>query len=166
MKILVAYDGTLHAKKALRYGIQKLLKTGGDMTVLQVFDSGLFVDYDAGPRAEEMARSESARQLEEAKQIISENAAGLSVTVVAEEETPSGRSATTLLRSGPVSSWPAPLQRDRRDAVLPGHHRARDHPRARGQLGQSRGGHRQHRSRGCGDRFKRAGTRRRTGPSL
>jgi len=85
MKILVAYDGTLHAKKALRYGIQKLLKTGGDMTVLQVFDSSLFVDYDAGPRAEEMARSEAARQLEEAKQIISENAAGLSVTVVAEE---------------------------------------------------------------------------------
>jgi nucleotide-binding universal stress UspA family protein len=85
MKILVAYDGTLHAKKALRYGIQKLQKTGGEMTVLQVFDSSLFVDYDAGPRAEEMARSESVRQLEEAKQIISENAAGLSVKIVVEE---------------------------------------------------------------------------------
>jgi nucleotide-binding universal stress UspA family protein len=85
MNILVAYDGTLHAKKALRYGIQKLQKTGGNMTVLQVFDSSLFVDYDAGPRAEEMARSESVRQLEEAKQIIRENAAGLSVKVVVEE---------------------------------------------------------------------------------
>jgi nucleotide-binding universal stress UspA family protein len=85
MKILVAYDGTLNAKKALKYGIQKLLKTGGDMTVLQVFDSSLFVDYDAGPRAEELARSESARQLEDAKKFVSDIAMGLSVRFVAEE---------------------------------------------------------------------------------
>jgi nucleotide-binding universal stress UspA family protein len=85
MKILVAYDGTLHAKKALTYGIQKLQKAGGEMTVLQVFDSGLFVDYDAGPRAEEMARSESARQFEEAKKIVSEIAANVPVKFVAEE---------------------------------------------------------------------------------
>jgi len=75
MKILVAYDGTLHAKKALRYGIQKLLGSGGDLTVLQVFDRSMFVDYDAGPRAEAMARSESVRQLEEAKKIVNESSA-------------------------------------------------------------------------------------------
>jgi nucleotide-binding universal stress UspA family protein len=85
MKILVAYDGTLHAKKALKYGLQKLLKSGGDMTVLQVFDRSLFLDYDAGPRAEEMARSESARQREEAMKIVSDGAGGLSVRFVAEE---------------------------------------------------------------------------------
>ncbi|MHB8845943.1 MAG: universal stress protein [Nitrospirota bacterium] len=52
MNILVAYDGTLHAKKALRYGIEKAQAAGGGaLTVLQVFDRALFVDYDAGPRA-------------------------------------------------------------------------------------------------------------------
>ena len=75
MKILVAYDGTLHAKKALRYGIQKLLGSGGDLTVLQIFDRSMFVDYDAGPRAEAMARSESVRQLEEAEKIVNESSA-------------------------------------------------------------------------------------------
>ena len=85
MKILVAYDGTLHAKKALKYGIGKLQKDGGEMRVLHVFDNSLFVDYDAGPRAEEMARRESAGQLEEAKKIIRESSSGLSVKVIAEE---------------------------------------------------------------------------------
>jgi nucleotide-binding universal stress UspA family protein len=85
MKILVAYDGTLHAKKALKYGIGKLQNDGGEMKVLHVFDSSLFVDYDAGPRAEEMARHESARQLEDAKKIIRDGAAGLSVRIIAEE---------------------------------------------------------------------------------
>jgi len=85
MKILVAYDGTLHAKKALKYGIGKLLKDAGEMRVLHVFDSSLFVDYDAGPRVEEMARQESAGHLEDAKTIIRESAAGLSVKVIAEE---------------------------------------------------------------------------------
>jgi nucleotide-binding universal stress UspA family protein len=85
MKILVAYDGTIHAKKALRYGIQKLAKSGGDLTVMQVFDSSLFVDYEAGPRAEEMARSEAGRQFEEAKKIVSESAADVPVRFFAEE---------------------------------------------------------------------------------
>ena len=85
MKILVAYDGTIHAKKALRYGIQKLLTTGGDLTVLQVFDASLFMDYDAGPRAEEMARSESGRQLDEARKIVSESAADVPAKFITEE---------------------------------------------------------------------------------
>jgi nucleotide-binding universal stress UspA family protein len=85
MKILVAYDGTIHAKKALKYGIGKLMISGGDMTVLQVFDRSLFMDYDAGPRAEELARSEWALQREEAMKIVSENAAGLPVKFVVEE---------------------------------------------------------------------------------
>jgi len=85
MNILVAYDGTLNAKKAMKYGIQKLLKSGRYMTILQVFDSSLFVDYGAGPRAEEMARSESARQREEAMQIVRDSAGGLSVRFVVEE---------------------------------------------------------------------------------
>ena len=85
MKILVAYDGTLHAKRALRFGIEKVRSSGGELTVLQVFDRILFVDYEAGPRAEELARSESARQREEAMKIVSDDAGGLPVTFVAEE---------------------------------------------------------------------------------
>ncbi len=69
MKILVAYDGTLNAGKALRYGLTKLQKQGGELTVLQVFDRAVFVDYDAGPQAEELARREARQQLAEAKKI-------------------------------------------------------------------------------------------------
>src|SRR5512139_3365505 len=85
MKILVAYDGTLQAKKALMYGISKLKREGGEMQVLHVFDSSLFMDYDAGPRAVEMARSESAAQLEEARKIAADGAAGFPVRVLSEE---------------------------------------------------------------------------------
>lgn len=72
MNILVAYDGTLNAKKALLYGIGKIRREGGELTVLQVFDPALFVDYDAGPRAEEMARRDATHHLDEAKRIAAE----------------------------------------------------------------------------------------------
>jgi nucleotide-binding universal stress UspA family protein len=86
MNILAVYDGTLHAKKALKYGIQKVQGSGGgSLTVLQVFDRSLFVDYDAGLRAEEMARSESARQLDEARKIAGETAGKLTVTFIMDE---------------------------------------------------------------------------------
>ncbi len=73
MKILVAYDGTLNAKKALLYGINKVQKEGGELTVLQVFDRALFVDYDAGPGAEQIARREAAHQLDEGRRLVAEN---------------------------------------------------------------------------------------------
>jgi len=47
MKIMVAYDGTLQAKEALVYGIEKARTKGGEVIALQVFNSPLFVDYDA-----------------------------------------------------------------------------------------------------------------------
>jgi nucleotide-binding universal stress UspA family protein len=72
MNILVAYDGTLNSKKALLYGINKVQKQGGILTVLQVFDWALYVDYEAGPRAEEQGRREAARHLEEARRMVSE----------------------------------------------------------------------------------------------
>jgi nucleotide-binding universal stress UspA family protein len=85
MKILVAYDGTLHARNALAYGIQKAKEVSGEVILLQVFDAGLFVDYEGGPRAEEMARAEAARQLEDARRLISETAAGVPVQVFSED---------------------------------------------------------------------------------
>jgi len=85
MKILVVYDGTLHAKKALRYGLQKVREAGGALTVLQVFDARLFIDYDAGPQAEELARREASQSLAEARQIVSEQAAGIAVRFISDE---------------------------------------------------------------------------------
>jgi len=83
MKILIAYDGTLHAKKALRYGIEKIKESGGDMTVLQVFDRSQFAEY--GPRAEELARAEVSQQLEEARSIISTSGSADHVHIAVEE---------------------------------------------------------------------------------
>jgi nucleotide-binding universal stress UspA family protein len=88
MKILSVYDGTIHAKNALQYGIDKIREKGGEVLLLQIFDSSIFVDYDAGPKAEEMARAEAAQQLEAARQIIQDTAAGISVRVVSEEGDP------------------------------------------------------------------------------
>lgn len=72
MKALIAYDGTLHSKTALRYGIEKVKEEGGSAIVLHVFNSAMFVDYGAGPSAEAIARAESKRYLEEARGIIRE----------------------------------------------------------------------------------------------
>jgi len=87
MNILLVYDGTLHAKKALRYGIKKLRQAdaGGQLTVLQVFDRRLFIDYDAGPQAEVMARKEASQGLAEARQIVSEQASGIDVRIISDE---------------------------------------------------------------------------------
>lgn len=85
MKILVAYDGTLHAKKALAYGIRKAAAAGGELIVLHVFDPGLFIDYDAGPQAEALARKESAAHLEEVAQRIRQGSNAAQVTLLSEE---------------------------------------------------------------------------------
>lgn len=77
MKLLIAYDGTLNAKNALRYGLDKLKTEGGSAVVLHLFHSAMFVDYGAGPNAESMARAESARRLAEAKRIVEEAGGGL-----------------------------------------------------------------------------------------
>jgi len=88
MKIVALYDGSLHTKNALRYGMQKIQEHGGELVMLQVFQSSLFVDYDAGPQAEAIARHEASRYLAEAKQIISEHGSAVSVRLVSEEGDP------------------------------------------------------------------------------
>ena len=70
MKILTVYDGTIHSKTALRYGLRKAAEKKAELIVLQVFESALFLDYDAGPRAEEIARAETARHRRDAEAII------------------------------------------------------------------------------------------------
>jgi len=77
MKILIAYDGTINSKAALRYGLGRLKEEGGRALVLSLFHSAMFVDYEGGFKAEEMARAETAKRLAEARAIITESGAGL-----------------------------------------------------------------------------------------
>ncbi len=83
MKILTIYDGTIQSKAALRYGLRKAKEQGGELTVLQVFQSSLFMDYDASPKAEEIARIEAARHLHDAEVIIRDaDTTGMRVRIV------------------------------------------------------------------------------------
>lgn len=88
MKILVAYDGTVHAKTALRYGLGKAGPEQGEVILLQVFDRSAFIDYEGGPQAEERARIEAAGQLREAETIIAAVAGGVNARVISEEGDP------------------------------------------------------------------------------
>ena len=88
MKILTIYDGTLQSKTALRYGINKAREKSGEVIVLHVFQSSLFVDYGAGPRAEELARTEWTQHARYAEKIIEEEGSGVLVRLQVEEGEP------------------------------------------------------------------------------
>ncbi len=87
MKALVAYDGSLNSKTSLKYGVRKIRERGGELVVLYVFNSSMFIDYDAGPGAEQLARIESARHVEEARSIL-EGAVDIKKRIVVEEGDP------------------------------------------------------------------------------
>jgi nucleotide-binding universal stress UspA family protein len=88
MKIMVAYDGTLQAKEALKAGMDKARQKGGEVVALHVFNSGQFVDYDATPDAEQLARAEAARFIDEAKVIIREQGAGVTASLYSTDGNP------------------------------------------------------------------------------
>ena len=88
MKILVAYDGTLNSKAALKYGIRKAKEDSGELIVLHVFNSNIFIGYDSNPNAESLARKESAVFVEEARRILEEAGAGLMSRIILEEGDP------------------------------------------------------------------------------
>jgi len=88
MKIMVAYDGTLQAKDALVYGIDKARETGGEVVALHVFNSGLFIDYDANVDAEAIALRDSAKFIEEARALIRKNGAGVRTSFFTTEGNP------------------------------------------------------------------------------
>jgi nucleotide-binding universal stress UspA family protein len=89
MKIMVAYDGTLQAKEALVYGMDKARERGGEVVALHVFNGGMFVDYDASIDAESLAKAESKRFIEEAKTIIREKGVGVKARLYSTEGNPS-----------------------------------------------------------------------------
>ncbi len=82
MKVLVAYDGTLDSKAALKYGIQKVREYGGELILLNVFPNRLFIDYGAGPKAEAIARLEALRHVAEARMLLLENGRGFRASLV------------------------------------------------------------------------------------
>jgi nucleotide-binding universal stress UspA family protein len=88
MKILTLYDGTIQSKIALQYGIIKAKEKKGELIVLQVFQASLFVDYEAGPQAAEIARAEARQYLQDAKDIIRDSGRGVPVRIVTEEGEP------------------------------------------------------------------------------
>jgi nucleotide-binding universal stress UspA family protein len=88
MKIMVAYDGTLQAKEALVYGMDKAREKGGEVVALHVFNSGMFVDYDASVDAEGLAKEESIRFIAEAKAIIREKGVGVKASLYSTEGNP------------------------------------------------------------------------------
>jgi nucleotide-binding universal stress UspA family protein len=88
MKILVTYDGTLNSKDALIYGIEKIRQSGGSLFVLYVFNRNIFLDYEGGPEAERVARSEAKTYIDEARKIIDEMGKGLNIQIIEEEGIP------------------------------------------------------------------------------
>lgn len=88
MKIMVAYDGTMQAKEALAYGMKKAAEKGGEVVALHVFNSPLFVDYDALPEAEAMARAEASRFIDEARTIIREKGSGVKASLFSTDGNP------------------------------------------------------------------------------
>jgi nucleotide-binding universal stress UspA family protein len=88
MKIMVAYDGTLQAKEALVYGLDKVREKGGEVVALHVFNSGMFIDYDATVYARGMAKAESEQFINEAKAIIREKGKGVKASLFSTEGNP------------------------------------------------------------------------------
>lgn len=86
MRIMVAYDGTIPSKEALRYGIQKVRELGGELIAMQVLDPLLFLDYSVG--ALDAARAEAACIREEAKALLRAEATGIRASVVWTEGDP------------------------------------------------------------------------------
>ena len=88
MKIMVAYDGTLQAKEALVYGMDKAREKGGEVVALHVFNNRMFIDYDATVDAQGVARTEAARFIEDAKAIIREKGKGVKASFYTTEGNP------------------------------------------------------------------------------
>ncbi len=98
MKVLVAYDGTLQSKEALRFGLQKVRQEGGEVVALHVFHSGMFIDYDSHPDAVGRARREAFNYVDEARQIVSDFGSGIRVRVLTVEGVPDEEIVSFVMR--------------------------------------------------------------------
>jgi nucleotide-binding universal stress UspA family protein len=112
MKVLTIFDGTLQAKTALRYGIEKVKEKGGELVVLHVFQSSLFIDYDAGPMAEEVARAEAKGHRLDALNIIREKGQNVPIRIVDAEGDPEEEILRTAESEHPDLILAAPRYRN------------------------------------------------------
>jgi nucleotide-binding universal stress UspA family protein len=69
MKYLIVHDGTLSARKLLRYGLERAVRTGASVMVLSVFPAPLFSGYE-GMHAEARARREYEASLEDTRAVL------------------------------------------------------------------------------------------------
>ena len=88
MKIMVAYDGTVQAKDALKYGIGRAREKNAELIVSSVFNTGMFFAYEASLDARDAARNETQRFVSEAEGILREKGAGLKASIVTMEGNP------------------------------------------------------------------------------
>jgi nucleotide-binding universal stress UspA family protein len=88
MKILVAYDGTLSAKDALRHGLQRVRDKGGELIALHVFNRDILPYYDASPQVNDKLAKEADKTVNEAEGIARQEGKGLKVTIVHREGSP------------------------------------------------------------------------------
>jgi nucleotide-binding universal stress UspA family protein len=68
--------------------MDKAREKGGEVVAFHVFNSPMFIDYDATPNAEALARAESDRFVEEAKAIIREKGKGVKTSLFTGEGNP------------------------------------------------------------------------------
>ncbi len=108
MKILVAYDGTLSAKDALRHGLQRVREKGGELIALHVFNRDILPYYDASLKVNEKLASEADRTVNEAEGIAREEGKGLKVTIVHREGSPE-REILSLAKNEKIDLLLCPL---------------------------------------------------------
>lgn len=88
MRVLVIYDGTVQAKEGLRYGLRIVKERGGDLVCLNIFNSTVFIGYDAIPMAYEVTKKELYNYIKEAETIVSKEGNGVRIKMVTEEGDP------------------------------------------------------------------------------
>lgn len=88
MRVLVAYDGSLKSKEALKFGLSRMRGGSGLLTILYVFDRSLFVYYPAGIKEIDRARGEAEDMLCEAREFAESLLEGVWIKAVMEEGAP------------------------------------------------------------------------------
>ena len=88
MRIITLYDGSLHSKTALHYGLEKAEKQNGELIVLFVFQNSLYVDYDGGLMAQKAARAEMDHHIRDVEKITKETGSQAKVRIMTEEGEP------------------------------------------------------------------------------
>lgn len=88
MKILVAYDGSLNAKEALRHGIEKARERNAEVIALHVFNRDILPFYDSLPGISDRFERDVARVVGEAEAIMRAEGTGVRSRIIQYEGSP------------------------------------------------------------------------------